>query len=94
MFPFVWVGAAFAAGFLAVAMLVFAALARLLRVPEEGQGSIVPGLVAGVRDWTSSRTAALRSVVSPQGSSPMVEDAPGLAAPVERLAARVRRTRR
>ena len=93
MFPFVWVGAAFAAGFLAVAMLVFVALARLLRVPEDGQGSIVPGLVAGVRDWTSGRSAAVRKIVSPQGSL-TVEDAPAVAAPVERLAARVRRTDR
>jgi hypothetical protein len=94
MFPFAWVGAAFAAGFLAAALLVFAALAHLLRVPEDGQGSIVPGLVSGVKDWASDRSAAVRRAVSSPGSSPIVEDAPGVAAPVERVAARVGRADR
>ena len=70
MFPFVWVGAAFAAGFLAASMVAFALLARVLRVPEGDEGSLVAGLLAGFRDWASDRAAGASRPVSAAGQPP------------------------
>jgi hypothetical protein len=88
-FPFWWIGA-FAAGlFLAAAFTLFGLALRLLdHSATEIRGSMLPGLVSGLRDWTGTR-AATRNV-SPAGVSPASgpvgeEERADAAVPTERV---------
>jgi hypothetical protein len=91
-FPFLWGGAALALAFLAAVMIVFGVAAKLLGVATTGlRGSVLPGLVDGLRDWGDRPNGAV--IVEPgageDGSGmPPAPDDP--APTVERLRPRVR----
>jgi len=88
-FPFYWIGAFFAGTVLGAALTLFVLAMRAVdRAATEVHGSILPGLVEGLRDWADDRRTARRPPVSPSGSETGdgIEDAVSSAAPpVERL---------
>ncbi len=87
-FPFLWTGALLAAAFLSIVFTTFALALHLLdRTTTELRGSILPGLVSGLDDW-SSRRSPLRRPASPTGSEAVgeIDEATtDQAPPVERL---------
>jgi hypothetical protein len=52
-FPFHWIGALVAAVFLWIVMVIFGILLKIAnQAATEVRESILPGVVAGIRDWT------------------------------------------
>jgi hypothetical protein len=92
-FPFYWIGA-FVAGLLLAGVLAIFGLALdvLTRATTEVRGTVLPGLVAGFREWTTDRGGPARRPASPQGTDPtssiedtVLRDGP----PLERVHAHV-----
>jgi hypothetical protein len=85
-FPFHWAGALFAAVFLSIAFVTFGILLKMLNgVATEVRGSILPGLVGGIRDWADGHgrgrpAIAIAPQRADQGGQPF-EDAPPNAEP-------------
>lgn len=80
-FPFYWIGALVAGLVLAGALTVFGlALDVVARATNGVRGSVLPGLVAGFREWTGDRGGAARSPAARQDPGPAspIEDAPPL----------------
>lgn len=88
-FPFYWIGAFFAVAVLGTALTLFVLAMRAVdRAATEVSGSILPGLVEGIRDWADDRRTARRRPASPGGpeAGDGIEEAPSSTAPpVERL---------
>lgn len=88
-FPFYWIGAFLAGAVLGAALTLFVLAMRAVdRAATEVSGSILPGLVEGIRDWADDRRRAPRRPVSPGGpeAGDEIEEAPSSTAPaVERL---------
>jgi len=87
-FPFLWTGALVAVAFLSTIFAIFGLLAHLLdRTATELRGSILPGLISGLGDWTGEHPV-IRRLVSPRGSEPggEIDDTdPGPPPAIERL---------
>jgi hypothetical protein len=79
-FPFIWMGALVAGLVLVGALAAFGlALEAVTRVTTDFRGSILPGLVAGIREWDAEGGAAARSAADVSRSparSPIEESAP------------------
>jgi hypothetical protein len=79
-FPFQWVGALIAAAFLAIVFIVFGILLKIVnRAATDVRGSILPGLIGGIRDWTVDHGLAASATSSPradEGASPIEETTP------------------
>jgi len=79
-FPFIWTRALVAGLVLLWALAAFGlALEAVTRVPNEIRGSILPGLVAGFREWDAEGGAAARSSADVSRSptySPIEDSAP------------------
>ena len=79
-FPFLWAGALVAAAFLSIVFIVFGILLRIVnRTATELRGSILPGLVGGIRDWTVDhglRAIATSSPPPAEGTSRIEETTP------------------
>ena len=70
-FPFYWIGALVAGLVLAGALAVFGlALDVVMRATNGVRGSVLPGLVAGFREWTADRGRAADGPASGHGSAP------------------------
>jgi hypothetical protein len=69
-FPFLWIGVVVAGVFLAAVMTLFGIAVELVaRLTHEVRGSVLPGLVAGFREWGDG-VAVVRRVSSPGSSAP------------------------
>ena len=79
-FSFIWAGARVAGLVLLGALAAFGlALEAVTRVTNEIRGSILPGLVAGFREWDAEGGAAARSAADVSRSptrSPIEDSAP------------------
>jgi hypothetical protein len=72
--PFYWLGALFALAFLTIVITIFGLLLELgSRAATEVRGSILPGLITGIRNWADDREP-IPPAISPRsddrGSSP------------------------
>jgi hypothetical protein len=77
-FPFLWIGALVAAAFLTFMFLVFGVLMKLLnRATTDVRGSILPGLIEGIRDWADDHGLPPIRMVSPRSD----EDEPSVHEP-------------
>ncbi len=64
--PFYWVGAIASAAFLAIVITVFGLLLKVgSSAATEVRESILPGLVAGIRNWTDDQGSPTPAVSSP-----------------------------
>ena len=93
-FPFMWTGALVAGLVLVGALAAFGlALEAVTRVTNEIRGSVLPGLVAGFREWDAEGGAAARSAadLSRSPARSLIEDsAPLDGASLERVHPHVR----
>jgi hypothetical protein len=77
--PFYWVGAIFSAAFLAIVITIFGLLLKIGgSAATEVRASILPGLVAGIRNWADDEGTPTPAVSSPRagGGGASVEEAP------------------
>jgi hypothetical protein len=92
-FPFYWIGALLAGLVLAGAMTVFGlALEAVARVTHGVRGSVLPGLVAGFREWRADAGTAVHPDAGGGRSAPpsSLEDILPLdSGPLERVHPRV-----
>ena len=70
-FPFYWLGALVAGLLLAGVLTIFGfAFDVVMRATNEVGCSVLPGLVAGFREWTANHGEAARLPASQQGFDP------------------------
>lgn len=93
-FPFYWMGALIAGLLLAGVLTIFAfALEVVMGATSEVGASVLPGLVAGFREWTADRGGAADRPALAHGSAPAfpIEDIPMHdGSPLERVQPHVR----
>jgi hypothetical protein len=88
-FPFLWIGIIVAGTFLAAVLTVFGIAVELVaRVTHEVRGSVLPGLVAGFREWADDGVAPARRASTPASAPPEHPAAAPPESPFEDLATR------